>query len=62
MALQTQWRKEFVGMSGELIWHGLRYGEAEKVIRLLGYQSKASAIFEGLQIMEASALPLLNKR
>lgn len=62
LALQTQWRREFAGMSGELVWHGLRYGEAATVISLLGYQSKASTIFDGLRIMEAAALPILNKR
>lgn len=62
LALQTQWRREFAGMSGELVWHGLRYSEAATVISLLGYQSKASTIFDGLRIMEAAALPILNKR
>jgi hypothetical protein len=61
LALQTQWRKEFAGMSGILVWHGLRYGEVETVIRLMGYWKERSIIFDGLRIMEKAALPILNK-
>lgn len=62
LALQTQWRKDFAGMSGVLVWHGLRYSDAAAAIPLLGYQAQAAAIFDGLRIMEAAALPLLNKQ
>lgn len=62
LAMQTQWRREFAGMSGELVWHGLRYGEAATVINLLGYKAKAAEIFDGLRVMESAALPILNKR
>lgn len=49
-------------MGGELVWHGLRYSEATTVITMLGYQTKAAAIFDGLRVMESEALPILNKR
>lgn len=61
LALQTQWRKEIPAMSGQLIWHGLRYAEAEVVIRMMGLVKRQKEIFEGLRTMEAAALPLLNK-
>lgn len=61
LALQTQWRREIPAMSGQLLWHGLRYGEAEVVIRMMGYRKRQTVIFEGLRIMEAAALPLLNQ-
>lgn len=63
LACQTQWRKEFAGMEGVLIWHGLDYPAASVVIRMMGHRGQeARDIFAGLQIMEAAALPLLNKR
>lgn len=62
IGLQTQWRKEIVPMAGNLIWHGLNYPAVESVIRLRGYTGKkAQDIFDGLQVMESAALPLLNK-
>lgn len=61
LSAQTQWRKEYAGMSGHPVWHGLRYGEIETLIRLMGLQSKALEIFEGVQLMERTALPILNK-
>ena len=48
-------------MSGQLIFHGLDYQAAEIVINRYGYQKKADTIFQGLQIMETAALPILNK-
>lgn len=62
MACQTQWRKEFAGMGGELIYHGLDYPGLSIVIRMQGYRGRAAQdIFEGLQIMESAALPILNR-
>lgn len=61
LALQTQWRRELPAMSGKFIWHGLRYTEAETVIRLMGFRKKQQTIFAGLRTMEAAALPLLNQ-
>lgn len=62
LALSTQWRKEYAGMSGELIYHGLAYNSVEATIRMLGYEKETKSIFDGLRIMEATALPLLNRR
>lgn len=61
LALVTQWRREFAGMSGVCVWQGLRYTEAEAAIRMLGHTASAGEIFDGLRTMEAAALPLLNK-
>lgn len=61
LALQTQWRREFAGMSGQPVWQGLRYGEAWTAIELMGYAQQARAIFDGLRLMESEALPLLNR-
>lgn len=61
LALATQWRREFAGMSGVCVWQGLRYSEAEAAIRMLGHADRAGEIFDGLRVMEAAALPLLNK-
>lgn len=60
LRIQTQWRKE-ITMSGQLIWHGLRYGDVAIAIRLLGYGRKRQEIFEGLLEMEREALPILNQ-
>ena len=63
LSCQTQWHKEFAGMDGTLIWHGLNYPGISVVIRMQGYRGQdAKDIFAGLQMMEAAALPLLNKR
>lgn len=49
-------------MAGQVLWHGLDYQNVEVVIRLKGFKGKrAMEIFEGIQVMEAAALPLLNK-
>jgi hypothetical protein len=48
-------------MSGQMIWHGLRYTEAEVVIRMMGHQKQQKDIFDGLRVMESTALPILNK-
>lgn len=61
LALQTQWRREIPAMSGQLLWHGLDYAAAESTLRMMGYWKKSAEIFEGLRIMEAAALPVLNK-
>jgi hypothetical protein len=61
LALQTQWRREIPAMSGQMIWHGLRYTEAEVVIRMMGHQQQQKDIFDGLRVMESTALPILNK-
>ncbi len=63
LACSTQWRKEFAGMSGELIYHGLDYPAAAIVVRMMGHRGQdARDIFAGLQTMEVAALPILNKR
>lgn len=63
LACSTQWRKEFAGMSGELIYHGLDYPATSVVIRMMGHRGQdARDIFAGVQMMEVAALPLLNKR
>ncbi|MGI9143227.1 MAG: DUF1799 domain-containing protein [Fluviibacter sp.] len=63
LVCQTQWRKEFAGMGGELIYHGLDYPGVAVVIRMQGHRGQdAKDIFAGLQTMETAALPLLNKR
>ena len=59
--LSTQWRMGFIGMEGRVIYHGLDYQAAEIVIRRYGYQDEADEVFQGLQTMEAAALPILNK-
>jgi hypothetical protein len=59
--LSTQWRMDFIGMEGRLRFRGLDYQAAEIVIRRYGYQDEADEIFQGLQTMEAVALPILNK-
>lgn len=62
LALQTQWRREFSGMSGELVWHGLPHSEIRATVDALGYLNQYSVIFAGIKTMESAALPLLNKR
>lgn len=63
MACQTQWKREFAGMSGELIWQGLDYPGVAIVIRMHGFRGdRAREVFADLQIMEAAALSALNKR
>lgn len=62
LSCQTQWNKVFAGMDGTLIWHGLNYQAVESVMRMMGHWKKAGELFEGLRLMEATALPLLNKR
>lgn len=62
LACQTQWKRDFVGMDGTLVWKGLDYPGIAVVIRMQGYRGQeAREIFDGLQVMEAAALPLLNK-
>ena len=62
LACQTQWKKEIPAMSGQILWHGLEYPAVEVVLRLKGFKGKmAMEIFEGIQVMEAAALPILNK-
>ena len=61
LALQTQWRREIPAMSGQMIWHGLDYPATESTLRMMGHWKKSAEIFEGLRIMEATALPILNK-
>ena len=63
LSCQTQWRREFAGMSGELIWQGMDYQGVAIVIRMMGHKGqKASEVFADLQVMEAAALSALNKR
>lgn len=50
-------------MEGRPIIEGLNYAGVDVVIRRYGYRgNKAAEIFDGLQWMEAAALPHLNKR
>jgi hypothetical protein len=60
LAIETQWRKE-ITMTGHLVWHGIRYGEAESAMRMMGYRKDQQVLFKGLMDMERAALPLLNK-
>jgi hypothetical protein len=48
-------------MAGQMLGHGLDYTAVESVLRLMGHWAKRQEIFESLQIMEAAALPVLNK-
>lgn len=58
----SQWRKEYAGMDGRLVYHGLDYSSVHVVMQMLGYTGdKAREIFFDLQFLEATALPLLNK-
>lgn len=62
LACQTQWRREFAGMSGVLVWQGLDYPALISVIRLHGHRGQSAlAIFEQVQVMEGAALAILNK-
>lgn len=61
LALQTQWRREIPAMSGKMLWQGLDYQAMESTIRMMGLWKKAQEIFDGIRIMESTALPLLNK-
>lgn len=60
LAVDTQWRRELPAMSPREIWRGLRYGEVQATITMLGLTAKQKAIFEGLIDMERAALPILN--
>lgn len=63
LSCQTQWKREFAGMSGELVWQGMDYSGVAVVVRMMGYRgAKVSEVFADLQIMEAAALSALNKR
>lgn len=49
-------------MAGQVLWHGLDYPAVEVILRLRGFKGKkAMEMFEGIQVMEAAALPILNK-
>lgn len=63
LACQTQWKKEIPAMAGQMLWHGLDYPGVETVIRMQGHKGKqAGEIFAGIQLMESTVLPILNKR
>lgn len=63
LGCQTQWIHSYQGMEGKHRYEGLNYAGVDVVIRRYGYRGeKAGEIFEGLQWMEAAALPLMNKR
>lgn len=63
LGCQTQWIRGYLGMEGRQIIEGLDYAGVDVVIRRYGYRGQqADEIFEGLQWMEAAALPLMNKR
>lgn len=57
LRVQTQWKQ---GPMGGAI--GLDYPGVESAIRLSGLWRRRTELFEGLQAMEAAALPLLNPR
>ena len=62
LAAQTQWKKEIPAMAGQILWHGLDYPAVEVILRLKGIKGKAATeVFESIQVMEAAALPILNK-
>jgi hypothetical protein len=49
-------------MDGRLVYHGLDYSAVDIVIRMQGFRGKkARDIFHDIQILEATALPILNK-
>lgn len=49
-------------MSAQMLWHGLDYQGVSVVIAMRGFTGKkAGEIFEGIQVMESAALPILNK-
>ena len=47
-------------MADKEIWRGLRYGEVETIIRLMGLWQYKQDIFAGIVEMERAALPILN--
>lgn len=61
LSLNTQWRREIPAMSDRMIWHGLPYPAIESTIRMMGRWKQAADIFDGLRVMEAAALKILNK-
>ena len=62
LSCQTQWNRDFAGMDATLVWKGLNYPSVETVIRMEGHKGeKAKEIFRDIQVMEAAALPILNK-
>ena len=60
LAADTQWRREIPAMADKEIWRGLRYGEVETIIRLMGLWRHKQDIFAGIVEMERAALPILN--
>lgn len=54
LRLETQWR---IGPMGNVL--GLNYPSVESLLRLMRVRQKTE-VFNGLQIMERAALPLLN--
>lgn len=61
--LATQWVKAYVGMEGVVVFQGLNYLGVDVAIRMQGYRGqKARDIFQDIQVMEFTALPILNRR
>jgi hypothetical protein len=62
LALQTQWRIVTLSMGGS-VYLGLDYAAVPAVFGLLGIDPALhQEQFAALRVMEAAALPLLNKR
>lgn len=57
MRLQTQWKHGAMG--GTL---GLDYPGVESALRMMELWGRRGELFDGIQIMEAAALPLLNPK
>lgn len=57
LACETQWR--ITATMSQLIWTGLDYAGAKALLEFEGIASPE--VFRDLRIMEAAALPVLNK-
>lgn len=61
LALQTQWR--IIAGFGAVVYQGIDYPSVPAVLDALSVPPDGRAdVFQGLRIMEASALPILNAR
>jgi hypothetical protein len=60
-ALSSQWQM-LVGI-GAVVYQGLDYQKVKATLELMGIdRAEWADIFDGLQVMEAAALPVLNER
>ncbi|MEN9671433.1 MAG: hypothetical protein RL018_1710 [Pseudomonadota bacterium] len=61
LAMQTNWRV-IAGMAG-IVWQGLDYSALPAVFQLMAIPKKQHpALFQDLRLMEAEAVPILNKK